>query len=110
MTDHKPVLDAAARAIAESEDEWDGKQDSGSATLGPWNKFPDHWKEQYRYQARAALTVVLDMMREPSEAVSLAMYGPGATALDNRPLAIAAGRETWQAMHDHLRKEILGDE
>lgn len=50
------LVEAMARAIYESDDANYGARDPGCATLGPWEKFPEHWKEDYRKQARASLS------------------------------------------------------
>lgn len=60
--------------------------------------------------ARAALTAFMDATREPSYDVIMAQYGISATIRNTPSKALSVGKATYQAMHDKLREEVLGDD
>lgn len=100
MTD---ILEAMALAICEASDEpcnltcpTGAKQDEVCACqMDVWNK-----------EARAALAAFLDATREPSLAMT---QTGGGHATEKHGIASWEIEGVWQAMHDKLREEVLGD-
>lgn len=61
-------------------------------------------------EARAALTVALDMTREPSEAMDQAMEEVFSISSEQQPFLSKHWRtQAWKAMHDKLREEVFNE-
>ena len=98
-----PLRDAVARAVFEADE----------ARLAP--AFRHHWdnilsqrQEEYRDRAGTAIAAFLDAVREPSanakDAGTEVLYGEDFVG---NPKASTTAMETWRAMIDALRAELL---
>jgi len=98
-----PLRDAVARAVFEADE----------ARLAP--AFRHHWdnilsqrQEEYRDRAGTAIAAFLDAVREPSEGMKHSgtefLYGED---FIGNPKAVTTAVETWRAMIDALRAELL---
>jgi hypothetical protein len=58
------LIERVARAIEEQETANDIRHNPGASTLGPYDEFPENWKEDYRALARAALTAQKEWLAE----------------------------------------------
>jgi len=92
-----PMVEKVARAICDDQ-----------LWPGAWIKANEVEMDAYKRQARAAIAAVLDAMREPSEGMKHSgtefLYGED---FIGNPKAVTTAVETWRAMIDALRAELL---
>ena len=100
ITNREELRELRARAIYEASiPPYERRDDKGPTYLSLDRVRYDRFRKLAEATLRADELAKLAMVPlEATNDLALSMYGPGATALNNMPLAIKVGRSQWQTM------------